>query len=274
MNDVDIMLVPTTPAISAPLDLSDGRFKAYNIDSNFEQPENVQEYFSLTAQPDSKVSRSPPGEDEINSPMILTKLNTPFILAEVTVSADFEMDWDQGGLIIFAGSAPGQSSPTLSQMYRRRHVAGGIMHREIPQQRGKWAKVGLEFTGGELGVSTVVANPSCGADWSFTPAFPSLTPREAFSMAMPSLRVKLERVGCDLWVWYRIPDDPPTALTARTPGVMSRNWKKCREISGFFDGISVKSGTWIGCYASRPMDLDDPCEEDGLFVEFEDLEVM
>lgn len=269
------MIIPTTPAPCRPIDLADGRFKAYNVDNTFDQPDNIQEYLSLFAPPDSKISRTLPEADEVNVPMVLTKLGSPFVLAEVTVSADFEMDWDQGGLIIFAGAPPCQQNEAVSQVIRHRPLSGGVgMYRSLPQQRGKWAKVGLEFTGGELGVSTVVANPNCGADWAFTPAFPSLSPREAFSMTMPSLRVKLERVGNDLWVWYRIPDDPPAALTARTPGIMSRNWKKCREVTGFFDGMTTKSGTWVGCYASRPMDLEDACEEDGLFVEFEDLEVM
>lgn len=246
------------------------RFRAHNVSSNFQPPENVMEYFSLIAPPDSAIGRASPREDEITAPMILTKLNRAFTCCEVTISADFEMDWDQGGLVIFSGGAP-RSQQSVASPGRSPYI---FVERQLNAQRGKWAKVGLEFTGGELGVSAVVANPNCGADWSFTPAFPLMTPRDALHMAMPSVRVKLERVGSDLWVWYRIPDETPMPLTSRSPEVMSRQWKKCREIHSFFEDEGLKGGVWVGCYASRPMDLEEPTEDDGLYVEFEDLEIL
>lgn len=258
------------------MDLFDVRFTAHNVNSEFQQPENISDYFHLTAPPNTKIWRKPGDQDDTTAPMILTTLEQPFILAEVTVSAEFEMDWDQGGLVIFAGSAPGQPSPPSALLRRRRpripgHLAQGTS--------GKWVKAGLEFTGGELGLSTVVANPSCGSDWSFIPAFPHLSPEEAFSMHMPSLRIKFERVGDDLWVWYRLPDSSATSNAYRSPEMACAGWKKAREVMGFFYGIEAKSGVWVGCYASRPAEFeteDDGSsqDEDGLFVEFEDLEIL
>lgn len=115
-----VMMLPIASARIRSVELSDPRFRAHNVCPDFEQPENVTEYFALTAPPNSKIARRPMEEDEASTPMILTKLENTFILAEVTISADFEMDWDQGGLIVFAGCPPAR--PVIPQMQRRRPI--------------------------------------------------------------------------------------------------------------------------------------------------------
>lgn len=76
------------------------------------------EYFELKAGPNTDLWRKPPNGDTSTAPIVFTSLRHPFVVAEVTVSADWEMEWDQGGLVIFAGAAPSLSPriPTRRQL--------------------------------------------------------------------------------------------------------------------------------------------------------------
>jgi hypothetical protein len=103
-----------------------------------------------------------------------------------------------------------------------------------------------------------------------------------------SLRIKLERVGYALWIWYQVPSALPYALS---PGAVGSTWKKLREVTWFFYGVEDKF-VHVGVYASRPtglsrgetmwdamhgMTLDSSLPAgsgDGLVVEFEDLEIF
>jgi regulation of enolase protein 1 (concanavalin A-like superfamily) len=250
--------------------------------------------FTLAASPNTDLWRKPPSRDTSTAPILYTALRNPFIAAEVTVSADWELEWDQGGLVIFAGAPPGQMvtaavplqdppsvislslddtpSPSLSSTdttpahspatdtptRRDRSPPPPYI---TPAPAAKWVKVGLEFCNNACHATSVVAN-SDGADWSLS-ALPAHHARRL------DLRVKIERIGYALWVWYE--DD-----------VMG--WKKLREVTWFFWGVEDKA-VRVGVYASRPanfgVSLFDRRDDGGvnagarnLCVDFEGLEIF
>jgi len=255
------------------MELADTGFTAINVGSDFERPEDVTEYFTLHAPPNTNIWRKPSAMDDATAPMVLKRLQQSFILAEVTVSADFAMEFDQAGLVIFAGARPDQSSRSAvsrrTRPYTRRNSLSAM---------GKWVKAGLEFTGGEIHATSVVATSSCGADWCSSARLPPRTANfDPYPSPPPSLRVKFERVDGSLWIWYQMPDsslDPPAV---RSPADVGSEWKKMREVMGFFNGREEKGEIWVGCYASRPMDFEpsNSWEElDNLVAEFEDLDIL
>ncbi|CAA9963185.1 DUF1349 domain containing protein [Pyrenophora teres f. maculata] len=237
--------------------------------------------FTLAAPPNTDLWRKPPTGDTSTAPILYTALRNPFIAAEVTVSADWELEWDQGGLVIFAGAPPGQiatataaanatattveapnvtnisledsnsnsasatPSPATqhsqttsipnpetfvpspdSQQPQDRSVAPPAYFAPVPAS--KWVKVGLEFCNNACHATSVVANCE-GADWSLS----ALPPHQQRRLA---LRVKIERIGYALWVWYE--DE-------------LLGWKKLREVTWFFWGVEDKA-VRVGVYASRP----------------------
>ncbi|EEQ84389.1 hypothetical protein RJZ56_000014 [Blastomyces dermatitidis] len=234
-------------------------FTALNLPPSFSFPERM-DYFTLAAAPNTDLWRKPPDGDTSTAPILFTSLLQPFVIAEVTVTADWEMEWDQGGLVIFAGPAPSQQTPPRSNIGRNNvndnntHIIPSAQSpREQPAPPPypqaprhtpcKWVKAGLEFSSGTVNASSVSATAD-GADWCLSP------------LAMPnqpttinSLRIKLERVGHSLWVWYQL----PSAVTPYpcTPGALSNTWRKLREVTWFFWGVEDKS-VHVGVYASRP----------------------
>lgn len=276
-------------------------FTALNVPSDV-----VPEYmgsFTLAAPPNTDLWRKPPSRDTSTAPVLYTALRNPFIAAEVTVSADWELEWDQGGLVIFAGAPPGQvtSTATISTEtpgvvsislnsstavptttspthHRRRSASSRIPMPEptsghqpprshspppayvAPAPASKWVKVGLEFCNNACHATSVVAN-SEGADWS-------LTSLPAYHAHRLDLRVKIERIGYALWVWYE--DE-------------MLGWKKLREVTWFFWGVEDKA-VRVGVYASRPanfgVSMFDSQNGGGnvgmrnLCVEFEGLEIF
>lgn len=250
------------------MQLTASSYEVINMPTDFEQPDDVTEYFSLTASSYTRLSRRSPQEDEFTVPMILRRARTPFVLCEVTVSGDYQTDWDQGGLVIFLGDLPGQQQPGA---FRRPHVSSAL---RLGNGSSKWARVGVELTRGELSITTLVANTKCGNDWASTPAFPLSRPNQRADFSLPSFRLKLERVGSDLWIWFMMPDMSSDPLGIPTPEFVSRQWRKCREIAKFFDDAYVKEDVYVGCYASRPVQAENLPDDDGLFVEFEDFEIL
>ncbi|CAG5178841.1 uncharacterized protein ALTATR162_LOCUS8902 [Alternaria atra] len=268
--------------------------------------------FTLAAPPNTDLWRKPPSGDTSTAPILYTALRNPFIVAEVTVSADWELEWDQGGLVIFAGAPPGQitaatanatttlevpnvanirlddcaapsSAISLSQTSSIDDVesydtatsqspaedSGSSPQLErgppppyvAPAPASKWVKVGLEFSSNACHATCVVANCE-GADWSLS----ALPPHQQRRM---DLRVKIERIGYALWVWYE--DE-------------LLGWKKLREVTWFFWGVEDKA-VRVGVYASRPANfgitmwdrrhaagLDSGARN--LCVEFEGLEIF
>lgn len=232
------------------------------------------EYFTLTAGPNTDLWRKPPNGDTSTAPIVFTSLRHPFVVAEVTVSADWEMEWDQGGLVIFAGAAPqsfsGETHQTLASPRNQR-----------ARPPCKWVKAGMEFSSGTVNASSVSATAD-GADWCVSPL------QSDRGTGVHSLRIKLERIGHALWVWYQ---DPTASPFGSTPGAVGSSWRKLREVNWFFYGVEDKF-VHVGVYASRPIDLGrgqtmyDAMQElsldsslpagpgDGLVVEFEDLEIF
>lgn len=254
--------------------------------------------FTMAAPPNTDLWRKPPSRDTSTAPILYTALRNPFIAAEVTVSADWELEWDQGGLVIFAGAPPGQmttaapileppsvvtlcldddsatSSPTLSELSSPTDTpVQAPAPQSSPQRRereppppyvqpvpaAKWVKVGLEFCNNACHATSVVAN-SDGADWSLS----ALPPHHARRL---DLRVKIERIGYALWVWYE--DE-------------ASGWKKLREVTWFFWGVEDKA-VRVGVYASRPANFGlslfdrrngNNMATRNLCVDFEGLEIF
>ncbi|PYH45616.1 uncharacterized protein BP01DRAFT_45048 [Aspergillus saccharolyticus JOP 1030-1] len=268
---------------------SGSSFTALNLPSGFILP-RCMEYFTVTAGPNTDLWRKPGGPDTATAPIVFTSLRRRFEMAEVTVTADWEMEWDQGGLVIFAGAAP-QSSEDVSPIHHVPPLSSsspppppplgvspaatrlGTAPRPRPRP-GKWVKAGMEFCSGTMNISSVSATAD-GADWCASPL------EHGRPAMVHSLRIKLERVGHALWIWYQVP-------AVMTPGaVLDGVWRKLREVTWFFYGVEDKF-VHVGVYASRPNRLSrsatmwetmngDGMEgmgvADGLVVEFEDLEI-
>ncbi|KAI9845221.1 MAG: hypothetical protein M1837_004976 [Sclerophora amabilis] len=282
-----------------PLDGSS--FTALNIPPTTATPEWMGS-FSLHASPNTDLWRKPPSRDTSTAPILYTILRHPFIAAEVTVSADWELEWDQGGLVIFAGAPPGHVPPQVTQASPPSTTSSITTssttpspsespHSSLtppaalspppyfqPPPASKWVKAGLEFYGGVCHASSVVAT-SDGADWALAPLSPSTTASSPSSFAhhqsLSDLRVKLERIGHALWIWF---EDPVAG------------WKKLREVTWFFWGVEDKA-VRVGVYASRPANLGvsqfalrnggatetgdlSRDEHRGLVVEFDGLEIF
>ncbi|KAJ6024196.1 hypothetical protein N7540_004993 [Penicillium herquei] len=249
-------------------------FTALNLPSGFTLPQCM-EYFTLTAGPNTDLWRKPPNGDTSTAPIVFTSLRHPFVIAEVTVSADWEMEWDQGGLVIFAGAAPQSFSSDAPILATSRRVGAA-------RPPCKWVKAGMEFSGGTVNASSVSATAD-GADWCLSPLNQPVQ-----GPMVNSLRIKLERIGHALWIWYQVPSASPYALS---PGAVGSTWKKLREVTWFFYGVEDKF-VHVGVYASRPtnlgrgqtmwdtmhgLTLDSSSSSgtgDGLVVEFEDLEIF
>lgn len=265
------------------------KFVTINLPQSIEKPSPSQlsDYFRLTANPSTTLWRQPHSNTVATAPMVLTHLQHPFIVAEVTVMADFEMERDQCGLVIFSGPSPGISLSTSSQL-RRRSCSRCESDNEGSNEQGKWVKAGLELIGDSLHATSAVATKESGADWSLCPLQP--TPQfqpyetDGFSSTLRmNLRIKFERVGDSLEVWYRTDNSThgTRAYYHPTPEIASQQWRKLREVMGFFSGIERKENVWVGCYASRPtgaLQVDEEGyngqEDESLIVEFEDLEIL
>ncbi|KAL9107266.1 MAG: hypothetical protein Q9227_007807 [Pyrenula ochraceoflavens] len=296
------------------MSLDPASFTPLNPATDFTQPSSM-EYFTLTASPNTTLTRKPPLPDTITAPVLYTGLRHPFVVAEVTISAHWDCEWDQAGLVIFNGIEPGGNTPPLqvSRLRSRNNESTVATSRRDEQlNQGKWVKAGAQFTGGQVQASSVVAAAE-GSDWCLAPLSPihgsencgygpfSPTPSSPFS----SLRIKFERIGSSLWIWYRQPNAQFTPNSPNSPFFSeaagsdldaSGGWTKLREVAGFFapsvGGLEDKA-IWIGVYASRPFGGVTPLgsvagmsglmwerrngrsiTQRGLSVEFEDLEIF
>ncbi|KAL1973182.1 hypothetical protein VTN31DRAFT_6724 [Thermomyces dupontii] len=245
-------------------------FTGLNLPQSFTFPTTMED-FTLSAGPNTDLWRKPPNGDTSTAPIIFTSLQRRFVVAEVTISADWEMESDQGGLVIFAGPVPTQSIPSDTASRYRSSLGSA--------PTCKWVKAGMEFASGTVNASSVTATPD-GADWC---GFPLALPNRHTNIL--SLRIKLERVGHALWIWYQVPSLAPHA---HTPGAVGSTWKKLREVTWFFYGVEDKC-VHVGVYASRPTNLsrtdtmwqamhglriDDSTRGNELVVNFEDLEIF
>ncbi|KAF2456590.1 hypothetical protein BDY21DRAFT_394219 [Lineolata rhizophorae] len=293
--------------------------------------------FTLSAPPNTDLWRKPPARDTSTAPILYTALRNPFVSAEVTVSADWELEWDQGGLVIFAGAPPGRSTgsnqdgpparsatapgagnipgsgdgngravaregpertagggeregsgqsvqSSLEELLGQREQDAGQQQQQQqppppyspPAPASKWVKVGLEFCNNACNATSVCATAD-GADWSS-----SALPASHARARRADLRLKLERIGYALWVWY---EDVEMAAGA-TAGGTAHAWKKLREVTWFFWGVEDKA-VRVGVYASRPANIGPTAYRErgvgrgapsvtqrNLRVEFEGLEIF
>lgn len=228
--------------------------------------------------------------------MLYSALRYPFVVAEVTVSAHWECEWDQAGLIIFNGVEPNEAPQPPPVQLNTFHATR--IRAEPPP--GKWVKAGLQFTAGRLQASSVVAS-SDGSDLSLSPLPLQDHSHSSYQPStFSSLRIKFERIGPNLWIWYKhpnensMPDTCPNSGQGQgspsdSPEAASEGWLKLREVGNFFPGGLEDKATWIGVYASRPFrgtsgglvwDLMHGSRDGdgdggrGLTVEFEDLEIF
>ena len=264
------------------MELGTEGFVAVNVPSTFEEPVDVLEYFSLEAAPNTAIWRKPSASDDTTAPMVLKRLERSFLIAEVTVSAELSEEFDQAGIVIFAGSA---LDPTLSPL--------PIAARRVPRYRtreghsrpmGRWAKAGLQLVERQIHVASVVASSPYGADWTSSARLtPPQCAHRPYSMTSKTIRVKLERLGESLWIWYKLADNLSSSCTDhpvedQCPEDVASGWKKMREIMGFFSGeLDLLKEVWVGCYASRPMEFeprhswDAPCN---LLADFEEFSIF
>ncbi|KAL1961166.1 hypothetical protein VTO42DRAFT_3111 [Malbranchea cinnamomea] len=298
-----------------------GCFTPVNLPPSFTLPECM-DYFTLAAGPNTDLWRKPPDRDTATAPILYTSLRQPFAVAEVTVSADWEMEWDQGGLVIFAGAPPrthrasresssntngngrtnrnDHHNNTTNNHHNEPHsgtISRGVTRtsqpppypHSLPTTGTKWVKAGLEFSAGTVNAASVSATAD-GADWCLSPLAPPHTPTTSPASSGNSLRIKLERIGHSLWVWYQIPSALGYGHT-RTADEISSSWRKLREVTWFFWGVEDKS-VHVGVYASRPANFsvadtvwaqregmrfvgsDANLNSSKLVVEFEDLEIF
>lgn len=175
------------------------------------------------------------------TPIPLKSPEHRFIVAEVSVNADWRMDRDQGGLVVFGARQAQQPSVISSR---------------------KWVKVGLERCYDALFV-TCVYGTSDGADRVFNHL-------SSLSSTLRSLRVKLERKGDkSLWVWFETHFPPPYDAGRGTVANVGDRWRPLRQITGFLRDED-DNGSDVGVYASRL----DKTTTNNLEVEFQDLEIL
>ncbi|EEH20322.1 hypothetical protein PABG_02581 [Paracoccidioides brasiliensis Pb03] len=232
-------------------------FTPLNLPSNISLPACM-DHFSLGAAPNTNLWRKLPDCDTLTAPILFTSLCEPFTIAEVTVTADWEMECDQGGLVIFAGPAPSHQAPPRPTINRNNNNSNSNPDTNTPGEHQspssypypppprppapcKWVKAGLEFSAGTVNASSVSAAGD-GADWCLCPL---ALPNQPTSI--DSLRIKLERIDHSLWVWYQL----PSTGYSLTPSALSNTWRKLREVTSFFWGVEAKN-VHVGVYASRP----------------------
>ena len=229
-------------------------FRALNIPPSSDLPQH-KDSFTLTAFPNTNLWRRPGQADTSTAPILFTTLYRPFLVAEVTINADWDIEMDQGGLVIFAGQEPSVNSGIASTC--------------------KWVKAGIEFNDGMVNLSSVTAT-SEGADSSLTPL-----PIPTRGTTTTMLRIKLQRNNDSLSVWYQ---DPTNIPYDSSPQAVSNTWRKVREVTWFFHGVEDKN-VHVGVYAGRPaaraLNWENSyspqlvsSQPDALVVQFEDFEIL
>ncbi|KAF2426572.1 hypothetical protein EJ08DRAFT_369714 [Tothia fuscella] len=240
-------------------------FRALNTSS-----ESIPEWmgsFSLSASPNTDLWKLPSG-DTSTCPILYTSMRHPFVSAEVLVSSDcWQMEWDQAGLVIFAGQPPGRTIPssssnpisdstnTESASRDSSNLSPATSNPEnpppytLPPPASKWVKVGLEYSNNACQASSVSATTD-GADWTIS----ALPLSQAHKQ---DLRIKFERMGNALWIYYQ----------------NSQGWQKIREVTMFFLGVEPKS-VRVGVYVSRPANFAPSTTQSLLRVEFDELQIF
>lgn len=239
-------------------------FQALNTTEPIEHSPDLRDYFSLSARSNTAVTRTTCRDessqrqheqtDIFTAPMVTQRLTRALTLCEVTVLADLEITGDQAGIFIFAGNL---STSVRRASETNRYTNSFTLHLNsstcpFSSSRSKWAKIAIEQSRHGLPViATTYANTSSLPDTAYTTiadSIPSTTnplfpcPADLSDCIPPPVRLKLERVAHNLQMWYRIlPSDSFYDDDARvpTPAEISREWRLCREIEGFFAEVST-----------------------------------
>ncbi|TGZ80014.1 hypothetical protein EX30DRAFT_372535 [Ascodesmis nigricans] len=148
-------------------------FRYYNTPSNTPIPPSLSN-FTIKARTGTDLWRTP-SRDTFTAHVLYTPAPANFYRAEVTIyfSLDRAREWDQGGLVIFAGPPPTTS------------------HRTTDAPVGKWVKAGIEYTEGRALASSVSASTD-GADRSVV----------ELPQGVSEVRVAVERQAQTLIVWF------------------------------------------------------------------------
>jgi regulation of enolase protein 1 (concanavalin A-like superfamily) len=194
---------------------------------------------TINASPNTDLWRKPPNTDVDNAPTIL--ISTPIDLhrfrsAKVTVSADWNTKYDQGGLALF-----------------------------IPDEdTTKWVKTGIEFVWGKPYISTVAT--SRWSDWSI-----ATLPENAGGKV--TIQVEREVKGTErvesLWVYIVNPE------TGEKLGIREVTWWFRHDIAQNTDKEAVSPRCLlVGVYGARPIvpDGEGRAKED-LVVHLDEFEV-
>ncbi|GIZ41721.1 hypothetical protein CKM354_000501700 [Cercospora kikuchii] len=168
-------------------------------------PTSSQKSFTITTPPGTDIWRPAPGAaaDNFTAPYVYRICkSSDFVRAAVTVSADWQTRYDQGGLaIVFPNSGKKGAAA----------VKGA-----------KWLKTGLEVENGKPQLGTVGAYAF--SDWSLSPVVPA-----AKGLGKYESRFEIERNGTDLWV-YNVVKNDRYPLRQATWAFLEERGKKNAEI--------------------------------------------
>ncbi|KAI4692566.1 hypothetical protein J4E81_006982 [Alternaria sp. BMP 2799] len=267
--------------------------------------------FTLVAPPNTDLWRRPSSGDISTAPMLYTALSNPFIVAEVTVKGDWQLEWDQGGLVIFAGAPPGQTA-TASTTATPTLQVPDVANIRLDDSATPSSAISLSQTSSNENVEscdttashspTDESGPSPQLERGPPPPYdtPAPAPKwvkvglEFCGNVCHATAVAANSEGAD-WSLSSLPPLQQRLKELRVkmerigyalwvsyeeePGI----WRKLREVTWFFWGVEDKA-VRVGVYASRPANFGITMwdhrhrvglsnEQRNLYVEFEDLEI-
>jgi len=196
---------------------------------------------TIKASPNTDLWRKPPSTDVDNAPTIL--ISTPIDLhrfrsAKVTVSADWNTKYDQGGLALFIP--------------------------DLDDETTKWVKTGIEFVWGKPYISTVAT--SRWSDWSI-----ATLPDNAGGKV--TIQVEREVKGTErvesLWVYIVNPE------TGEMLGIREVTWWFRHDIAPNTNKEAVSPRCLlVGVYGARPtVPHGEGRENEDLVVNLDEFEV-
>ncbi|KAF2216955.1 hypothetical protein CERZMDRAFT_119692 [Cercospora zeae-maydis SCOH1-5] len=146
-------------------------------------PTASQKSFTITTPPGTDIWRPAPGSaaDNFTAPYVYRVCkSSAFVRAAVTVSADWQTRYDQGGLAIVFPSSGKKGAAAV--------------------KGSKWLKTGIEVEKGKPQLGTVATYAF--SDWSLSPVVPAVK-----GLGTVEARFEVERNGTDLWVYNVVKND-------------------------------------------------------------------
>ncbi|KAG9123495.1 hypothetical protein FRC07_014866 [Ceratobasidium sp. 392] len=200
---------------------------------------------TIPAAPGTDLWRKPPATNSTNAPAYVEYHGlSAFRRAKVTVSAEWNRLYDQGGLVMIL---PG----TEIAGSLRSHSSSLTTENKNDTAYAAWVKTGIEQFDGKPNIGTV-ATPAHGySDWSLVP-----TPPGTKSVTIEVVR---QPDGPGLYIYF-IEGDKKTLI---------------REVTWVFQGSDTSGQLLgVGVYAARPTKLEGETEQgEALPVHFEGLEI-